>query len=91
MIVSVVSMLLIIAYYSDEDNIEYDYDGIVHSISQSKNGFTFTFDTDDRSFRCYHSESPVDLGHYRIKGTFSDDGNIFFIEFIKLMDKRSNG
>lgn len=71
------------AYFTDEDNIEYDYSGIVYDISSSKNGYTFQIQCDKEDFRCFYSERPLDLGYYKIKGQFSDDGKIFFVEWLK--------
>ena len=88
---SVLIMLSIVIYHSDDDNIPYDYSGIVYDINESKSGYTFNFDTKDESFRCYYPERPADLGYYRIRGEFSDDGNIFFIDRMLDLDHRSNG
>lgn len=87
-IVGTVILLLAIlfTYFSDPDHIDYDYSGIVHDVHESRSGYTFYFDTADETIRCYHSEEPVDLGYYKIKGNWSDDHTIFFVEYILYLD-----
>ena len=80
-------MMLIYVYSLDEENLEYDHSGIVHDISASKNGYTFSIQTNDESIRCYYPSEPVDLGLYKIRGSFSDDGTIFFVSKMYLCDR----
>jgi len=78
--VIVVAFILLFAYYSDERNAGYQFSGIAHDVKSSNNGFTFYMDTVDRTIRCFSSERPDDLGYYAVRGNFSDDHNIFFVE-----------
>ena len=84
------AVLLIITYniyFSNDDNINYEYSGIVHDISKSKSGFTFYLDSSmDGSIFCYNSDEPIDLGHYRINGTFSENGSIYFVDKMYYVD-----
>ena len=81
---SVIALLAVYAYFSDESNIRYDMTGIVHDIKATNNGYTFSIDTVDGDVRCYFSERPRDLGHYSLRGSFSNDHSIFFVE--RMMD-----
>lgn len=83
---SVIVLISIFAYFSDEHNAEYDLSGIVHDISSSTKGFIFQIDTTESSYRCFFDESPIELGYYAVRGSFSDDGGIFFIEKMMNMD-----
>jgi hypothetical protein len=77
---SVLAFMLLFAYFSDERNMDFQFSGVVHDVKTSSNGYIFYIDTADESIRCYSSECPDDLGYYAVRGTFSDDGGIFFVE-----------
>lgn len=84
-------MTVTYAYFADEDNIEYEYSGIVRDISSSANGYTFYIDTSEGDMKCYYPEKPVKYGHYRIKGSLSSDGSIYFVEWMQSMDVTDDG
>ena len=77
---SVLVFILLFAYFSDERNMDYQFSGVVHDIKSSSNGYIFYIDTAEEPIRCYSSERPENLGYYAVRGTFSDDGGIFFVE-----------
>lgn len=74
--------ILFLSFSEGVDENEYDMTGIAHDIRSSSSGFTFHLDTVDGSIRCYFKESPTNLGYYGVKGSFSDDGSIFFVKAI---------
>lgn len=85
---SVLLITCLFVFFSDGDNLEYDYNGIVSDVSRSDHGFTFDLHVSDGSvFRCFSEGEPSELGHYAVLGEFSDDGNIFFIERMKNLDR----
>ncbi len=78
--------VLFITFSEDEGDEDYDMTGIVHDIRGSTNGFTFYIDTIDSQIRCFSRLSPVDLGYYGLKGSFSEDGSIFFVEMLTSLE-----
>jgi hypothetical protein len=84
---AILVVISIFSYFSDEENVEYDYYGIVHDIKSTSNGYIFYLDTLENDIRCYSSGIPNDLDMYAVKGSFSSDGNLFFVEFMMDIDK----
>lgn len=78
--IAIISFILLFAYYSDERNAGYQFTGVVHDVKASTNGFIFYIDTADQTIRCFASDQPKDLGLYSVRGSFSDDRGIFFVE-----------
>jgi hypothetical protein len=76
---SVLALISLFAYFSDDANGNYDYSGIIHDVRQSTSGYIFYIDTGDDDIRCFYDEKPVELGHYSIRGSFSQDEKIFFL------------
>ena len=87
---SVILVMTVFVFFSDEDNIEYDYSGIVSDIRRGENGFTFTLNTDGCEIRCFSRIEPSYLGYYAVSGVFSDDGSIFFVSDMKDLDSNSD-
>lgn len=87
---SVILVMTVFVFFSDEDNIEYDYSGIVSDIRRGENGFTFTLNTDGCEIRCFFRNEPSYLGYYAVSGVFSDDGSIFFVSDMKDLDSNSD-
>lgn len=83
---SVLALISLFAFFSDESNADYNYSGIVHDVKQSSNGFLFYLDTGSEDLRCYCSEQPMDLGYYAVRGSFSQDNKIFFAEVIRSLE-----
>lgn len=81
--------VLFITFSEDEGDEDYDMTGIVHDIRGSTNGFTFYIDTIDSQIRCFSRLSPVDLGYYGLKGSFSEDGSIFFVETLTSLEEHN--
>lgn len=84
--VSVILVVGIMFVFSDGRLAEYDYTGIVHSVSESENGFTFYLDTSNGTIRCFFRNSPVELGWYAVAGSLSDDGSMFFVSYMQCLD-----
>ena len=82
----VLSIIASMVYLSDDENYDYDYSGIVHGISKTKNGYTFYLDTFEESILCYNSDEPVELGHYKIIGSYSNNGSMYFISKMYYVD-----
>lgn len=85
---AVILMVMMFAFYSDSDNLDPEYTGIVSDIKKGSNGFTFRLNTVDESFRCYSSSCPEHLGYYGVIGSFSDDDTIFFVSTLIPLDRR---
>ncbi len=84
--ISVIILAFLFIHFSDDMNVDHDYTGIVYDIRSTSNGYTFLFDSSEGEFKCYCSERPVDLGYYGIRGQFSNDGSIFFIDRLTNID-----
>ena len=78
--------VLFVTFSEGEEDENYDITGIVHDIRGSSNGFIFYIDTVDSQIRCFSRLSPVDLGYYGLKGSFSEDGSIFFVEMLTSLE-----
>ena len=86
---SVVLISMVFVHFSDEENIEYDYTGIVSDVREGENGFTFHLHTSGRvDIRCFSEERPAELGYYAVKGDMSDDGGILFVSAMMDLDAR---
>ncbi|MDR2698828.1 MAG: hypothetical protein LBB30_04050 [Candidatus Methanoplasma sp.] len=58
--------------------------GIVYDIKATQNGFTFSFEgAIGGKIRCFSRAEPHELGEYFIKGTFSSDGGMFFVNHME--------
>lgn len=79
-IVLVVSIFLVFSGNGEEANP--DQIGIVSNVKASEKGYTFIMTTENQSFKCFYYEKP-DEAAYAFKGSFSDDGNMFFISEMK--------
>ena len=86
--VVLVAVLFVTFSEGDEDE-NYDITGIVHDIRGSSIGFTFYIFSIDSQIRCFSRLSPVDLGYYGLKGSFSEDGSIFFVETLTSLDEHN--
>lgn len=86
--IAVVLVVSLFVVFSDDDAVDPDMSGIVTDIRQSGGGCTFTLNTDGSAVRCYCTEVPLVLGHYGVKGSFSDDGTIFFVSLLIAYDRR---
>lgn len=87
---SVISIMVVFAYFLDDSNVEYDHTGIVSGIKGTSSGYTFYLEENGRDIKCFYSERPNNLGLYSIKGNYSDDGSIFFVSRMMDMDMYRN-
>ena len=76
-----VSLMILVAVFIDRDEPEdEDVFGVVYDIKTTKNGYTFFFeDSDGGRTSCFARTEPTEYGVYSIRGSFSDDGGIFFV------------
>lgn len=74
-------------FVGGEDRLEPDYTGVVSDIKESTSGYVFYLNTYNDRIRCYCSSCPSDLGYYGVTGSFSDDGNIFFVSFLISLER----
>ena len=81
--------VLFVTFSEDKEDDDYDLTGIAYDIRESSNGFTFYIDTIDSKIRCFSRTVPVDLGYYGLKGSFSDDGSIFFVEALTSLEEHN--
>lgn len=79
-IILVASVFLIFSGQSENDDP--DQIGIVSNIKQSEKGYTFVMTTESQSFKCFYYEKPEEAA-YSFKGSFSEDGTMFFISDMK--------
>lgn len=84
--IALISILSLYLVCSDESNVLYDYTGVVFESKQTVNGFTFFLDTPSGQIKCFSREPVVEMGLYKIRGEFSSDGSIFFIDRCENMD-----
>ena len=83
---SVMSLMGTIVVFSDYGGDSGSLCGIVHDIEESSKGFTFTIDVSSGSIRCFSYDPLDDLGLYRIYGSFSDGGSMFFVTRVVSLD-----
>lgn len=86
--IAVVMVVLVFVVFSDEDGVEPDMSGIATDIRSGTNGYTFYLETEDSKVRCFSSERPEELGHYGVRGSYSDDRTIFFVSVLISYDGR---
>ena len=83
--ISVIFIIGIAMITSLEYEEEKGMTGLVFDIHKTEKGFTFSFeDTKGSHMRCFSYDEPTNDGIYTIKGNFSSDGNMFFIDEMKL-------
>lgn len=59
--------------------------GVVSDIRETSSGYTFDFDSESSSLRCFSKEKPLNGAVYVIKGNLSDDGMMFFVSSMTLI------
>jgi len=86
--ISVVFIIGITMITSPEYEEEKGMIGLVFDINKTEKGFTFSFeDTKGCHMRCFSYNEPINNEIYIIKGNFSSDGNMFFIDEMKLSEQ----
>lgn len=85
--ISIIMVAGIFVFFTDTDNLDFDYTGIVSDVKEGSSGYTFHLNmSNGESIRCFSTEEPVDLGYYAVIGDFSDDGNILFTKVLRNLD-----
>lgn len=86
---SVVLVIGIFLAFSDSEP-EPDHTGIVHDVSETRSGYVFELLIDGRSdLRCFSRDRPLEFGYYSVSGSLSNDGSMFFVSDISLLDSFS--
>ena len=83
-----VSLILLMTIFVNSEEPEDDsIVGIVFDVKGTQNGYTFSLeDSEGNKIRCFTRIEPIENNAYMIKGSFSDDGNIFFVNMIRTAD-----
>lgn len=81
-----ISLVIIISFFviPDEDDQDQKFQyGFVYEIKESSNGYVFQFQNmDNHSMKCYYQYEPKET-FYMIGGNISDDGSIFFVDYME--------
>jgi hypothetical protein len=78
--VSIALIIMVTIMINQEEPQNEDRIGIAHDIRQTQNGYTFTLDDDcGGAMKCFTRTEPCEHAVYVVKGSFSEDGSIFFI------------
>ncbi len=86
--VAVVAVVALFLVFSGNPLMDFDERGIVHDVKRTSNGYTFQMDCSDGTFmKCFSREGVSELGHYGVSGSFSEDGSIFFVSSLVLLDE----
>jgi len=84
---SVIVLMLICSVSTDtvNGNGMTEIEGVISDPAPSQNGTVFKItDISGKEFRCfYRSDIPAASSFCRLIGSFSDDGNMFFVDAIK--------
>ena len=82
-----VAFILLFSYVSFGDEGSNGRVGIVHSVSETSNGYRFLFDDEDGSVvNCYWKSKP-DEGLCVMNGSWSDDDTMFFVSSLKVLNR----
>ncbi len=83
---TVLISVLIWSTFNAEDENE-DLKGIIFDIRESENGFIFMLESSQGTHqKCFFFEEPEELMAYSISGYLSEDGNIFFVKKMTLLE-----
>ena len=78
--ISVSLIILLTLFINPGEPQDRNIIGTAYEIKTTQNGFTFSFDdADGKTIKCFNKTEPAEFGIYVIKGTFSDDGSMLFV------------
>ena len=81
-VIMFIAVVCVTVPQSDDDG---SLSGIVSDVKATENGNTFTFtDSKGREMRCFYRGTVEEGDVCTITGTYSDDGNIFFISNMRM-------
>ncbi len=80
-------ILLFVMFTGGEYRMDPEFTGIASDVKETSNGFTFDLNTVDGPVRCFFIERPDDLGYYGVKGSFSSDGSMYFVDFLIRLER----
>jgi hypothetical protein len=91
-LISLSAIIIFTLFWTMDDNIAEDnIKGVVFDIKESKNGFVFYLETSDgKCEKCFFKDRPENLKTYSVKGIYSEDESIFFIEKMILLEHHYN-
>lgn len=85
--ISVATIIAMAVLINEEEPEAEDIIGAVYDIRSAQNGYTFSFDGGGETIRCFARTEPSEFGVYMVKGSFSDDGNMFFISSMRQIEQ----
>lgn len=85
-VIAVIAIVSMMVLFSDESG-SMDCSGIVSDVKKTTNGCTFELITSNGSIKCYSAMIPSELGYYGIRGSFSSDNSVFFVESIRRLNR----
>lgn len=78
--------LIWVSVNGEEENKE-NTEGIVHDVRKTENGFVFLMDfSDGTTQKCFSREKPKNMSVYRVNGEYSEDGSMFFVKNMILIE-----
>ncbi|MCL1979369.1 MAG: hypothetical protein FWG60_04350 [Methanomassiliicoccaceae archaeon] len=81
-------MILIAVFINSDEPENKDVVGIAYDVKTTKNGYTFLFeDSDGGKISCFSRSEPEKREVYSIRGAFSDDGGMFFIDTMNVISQ----
>jgi hypothetical protein len=84
--VSIALIIIITVFVNQEEPKNEDKIGIVHSIKETQNGYTFMLDDSEGSrMKCFARAGPSEFCVYVVRGSFSEDGNMFFVSSMNMV------
>lgn len=80
-----IALIITLTVFIDTDEPEdKDMIGVVYDVKQAQAGYTFFMDsTGGDTIKCFFRTEPLEYGIYSLKGTFSDDGSILFVNSMR--------
>jgi hypothetical protein len=87
-----VSVIILTAVFTNQDEpADHSTIGIVHDIKTTQSGYTFMLeDSNGGQMKCFTRVEPADHSIYSIKGTMSEDGSIFFVSSMAMLQNELN-
>ena len=80
-----VAFVLVVSFVFLGDESSSGRVGIAHDSKQTSSGYTFVFDQDDGSSISCFSRSLPQEGLCEIRGSWSDDGSMFFVSSLNVL------
>ena len=87
--ISFIIVMTFLVVSDDVDILENENNiGIVYDVKKTEKGYSFSFeDVNGIMIRCFSYDEPFHNGLYDIKGEFSTDGKMFFVNRMEYLDR----